>query len=245
MRNLVLDIGNTYYKLFVFEDSRVVERRKFSRLLVSDLVSLHEQYHFQAAILSTTRESEPEIVEWLERTIPHFEVFRSGITPIPLVNNYATPTTLGADRLAAAIAAAADYPNQELMIIDLGTAITIDFVSKQGVYLGGNISLGYSSRLIALHDQTGRLPLLKTPTESHPDLIGNSTNTAMEHGVFNSVLYELEGYISRNPKKIIIFTGGEAKYFVKLIKSTIFVDYQLVPRGLNLVIEYNYNRNEV
>ncbi|MCD8073209.1 MAG: type III pantothenate kinase, partial [Alistipes sp.] len=152
-----------------------------------------------------------------------------------------TPQTLGCDRLAGAVGAAAIYPGQNILIADLGTAITFDVVTAAGEFLGGNISPGAAMRLRALHEYTGRLPLVgqEGPTEE----IATSSQSAVRSGVVGGIVYEIEGYIARlgeryDPLKII-FTGGDSDFFAKRVKNAIFATYDLVVYGLNRILEYN------
>ena len=91
---------------------------------------------------------------WLEAS-PALEV--------PLKIGYATPETLGFDRIAICVGAKSYYPGASLLVIDSGTCITYNYVSAEGVFLGGNISPGLEMRFNGLHRFTARLPLV-TPT---------------------------------------------------------------------------------
>ena len=97
------------------------------------------------------------------------------------------------------------------------------------------------TRFRALHDYTAKLPLCG-PTEDER-LQGLTTEEAVRLGVMNSLTFEIEGYIARMREKIddlcVIFTGGDAKYFAKRIKNTIFANCNLVFCGLDRILEYN------
>ncbi len=125
----------------------------------------------------------------------------------------------------------------------MGTAITIDLV-EGGVYRGGNISPGMNMRFRALHDYTARLPLESATDEIMT--LGNTTSTAVGQGVMQGIVNEIEGYIESFSKKnreiSTIFTGGDAKRFVKRIKNAIFADCELVVCGLNRILDYNANK---
>ena len=127
------------------------------------------------------------------------------------------------------------------MIVDFGTAITIDQVSADGVFRGGNISPGVQMRFRALHDYTAALPLCESCEDQ--TLLGRSTVEAIRQGVMNGIAFEIEGYIARfrreNADICIIFTGGAAKNFAKRIKNAIFADCELVFLGLNRILEFN------
>ena len=133
------------------------------------------------------------------------------------------------------------YPGRNVLIVDFGTAVTIDLVTADNTFRGGCISPGMKTRFRALHDYTACLPLCG-PTESG-ELQGLTTEEAIRLGVMNSLTFEIEGYMARMEKKIddlcVIFTGGDAKYFAKRIKNTIFANCNLVFCGLDRILEYN------
>ncbi len=135
------------------------------------------------------------------------------------------------------------YPGNNVLIVDFGTAITFDFVSAEGEFLGGNISPGAATRFRALHHFTDTLPLCSFPQQEKPTLLGDSTRSAIESGVVNGIVYEIEGYIrdleQRYEDLRIVFTGGESDFFAKRLKNTIFATYDLVAYGLNRILEYN------
>lgn len=240
--NLAIDIGNTLAKLAVIDDGQVVDFQKTEKIDSAFVEKiLEENPEIEAAIIVSTGEYETAWEQMLEKRMKRFIRFGAE-TPIPIENGYATPQTLGLDRLAAAVAANALYPNSNVLIVDFGTAITVDFVSAEGRFLGGNISPGAATRFRALHHFTKRLPLCELDEDS-VRLLGNSTRTAIESGVVNGIVYEIEGYIrdlqQRYNNLRIIFTGGESDFFAKRLKNTIFATYDLVAYGLNRILEYN------
>ena len=240
--NLAIDIGNTLAKLAVIDDGQVVDFQKTEKIDSAFVERiLEENPEIEAAIIVSTGEYETAWEQMLEKRMKRFIRFGAE-TPIPIENGYATPQTLGLDRLAAAVAANALYPNSNVLIVDFGTAITVDFVSAEGRFVGGNISPGAATRFRALHHFTKRLPLCELDEDS-VRLLGNSTQTAIESGVVNGIVYEIEGYIrdlqQRYNNLRIIFTGGESDFFAKRLKNTIFVTYDLVAYGLNRILEYN------
>jgi type III pantothenate kinase len=161
-------------------------------------------------------------------------------TPLPIKNLYATPQTLGCDRLAAVVGAAHLYPNQNLLVIDAGTAITYELLSAKGEYLGGNISPGISLRFKALHHYTGKLPLCERADSYAP--VGTDTQSAIAAGVLNGVLYEVQANVEqfslKIPNLIAILTGGDADFFANRLKKPIFVVCDLVLIGLNRILEH-------
>lgn len=192
------------------------------------------------AILSSTRRDTELLIDRLRSRVEYLLCFDPATTPCPLGNGYLTPRSLGADRLAAAVGASMLYDAREFMIVDFGTAITIDYV-VDGVFRGGNISPGMTTRFRALADYTSMLPLCSATDEILP--FGRGTVEAIEQGVMQGITYEIEGYIgafgTKKTKKCIIFTGGDAKYFAKRIKNAIFADCEPVIYGLNAILNYN------
>ena len=237
--NLIIDIGNSRIKVAVVDGSEQVEIFVFEQLEKSDLQRVVSLYPaVDKAIVASTAQPTALAAEWL-REMGLYVVEMSGSTPVPLRNGYLTPETLGVDRLAAAVGAS-QMVEGDCLIVDFGTAITIDLV-VDGEFRGGNISPGMRTRFRALHDYTSRLPECGATDEILP--IGRTTSQAIEQGVMQGITYEIEGYIdaflSNNVKLSIIFTGGDAKCFVKRIKNAIFAKCDLVVCGLNTILEYN------
>ena len=238
--NLIVDIGNTLVKLAVFEQGRLVSQRSTHCPEASDFEQLLQGRRAGRAIVESTRGDADEIVElvreWADRVLEF-----TPQTPVPIANAYRTPETLGRDRLAAAVGAATLYPGRNVLIVDFGTAVTVDLVTADGTFRGGCISPGMRMRFRALHDYSARLPVCAA-TESEA-LLGGSTEEAIRLGVMNSLTFEIEGYMQRMGEKIddlcVIFTGGDAKYFAKRIKNTIFANCNLVFCGLDRILEYN------
>ena len=237
--NLIVDIGNSRVKAAVVEQGEVLEHLAFSSMQEFDVEGVLRKYpKVSRAIVASTGVPAGEAVEKL-RGHGLEAVEMTSRTPVPLRNGYLTPDTLGMDRLAAAVGASS-LVGGDCMVVDFGTAITIDFV-VDGEFIGGNISPGVRSRFRALHDYTSRLPECEATDEILE--IGRSTREAIEQGVMQGITYEIEGYISafssRNVKLSIIFTGGDANYFVKRIINAIFAKCDLVVCGLNTILEYN------
>jgi type III pantothenate kinase len=242
--NLIVDIGNSRIKVVVMAGDNIIDERvsqDVNRLWLNNIVDGYKE--IDRAIISSTSNAGGEVAEWLRDRVDYLLLFEPATTPVPIGNSYATPQTLGADRLAAAVGGVALFPDGDLMIVDFGTAITIDYV-VDGAFVGGNISPGMTTRFRALADYTAKLPLC-SPTDEVLTY-GRTTNEAIEQGVMQGITNEIEGYIEgflhEKSKKYIIFTGGDAKYFVKRIKNTIFADCEPVVFGLNRILNYNAER---
>jgi type III pantothenate kinase len=237
--NLIVDIGNTAVKLAVVNNNAIADR------LVDGSVSFSEGRAFLAkygtlprAIISSVRGDDDAVVTLVHELLPN-AVTLSQATLLPIHNLYASPETLGSDRLAAAVGANFLFPGCNVLVVDAGTAITYDLVSERGEYLGGNISPGIVLRFKSLHAFTARLPLCEI-ADDYPSL-GSSTREAITAGVLNGVIYEvgvnIEQFSVKYPNLRVIFTGGDADFLAKRVKKTIFVDYDLVLIGLNRILE--------
>lgn len=245
MINLVIDIGNTRAKAGVFRNGELQYREAREKWEIDDFMALATNHNVQNVILSTVAGA---VSGLLQETLSSrfFFLELNAATPLPIANHYRTPETLGKDRLAAVAGAYALFPGQPCLVVDAGTCITYDLLSSEGVYLGGNIAPGIAMRLKAMHTFTARLPLVETgPLDNW---VGDSTETALRNGAQLGVLLEAEGYIryghSRFGALRAIFTGGDADFFAKSLKSEIFVNHNLVLIGLDQILNYNVKRLE-
>lgn len=241
MMNLAIDIGNTLAKMAVIENGQIVDTFKSECVDCEYVSAIFDSYPMiNGAIMIAASDEYVAIEEFVEGRVSRFIKFTHQ-TPVPLNNLYGTPMSLGCDRMAAAVGANALYPDSNVLIVDFGTAITIDMVSSKNEYLGGNISPGAATRFRALNYYTKRLPLCELTEQT--TMIGKSSIEAIQSGVIEGIVYEVEGYILRLSQKYdnlrIIFTGGDGNFFAKRLKNPIFATYDLVVYGLNRILEYN------
>ncbi len=242
MHNLVIDIGNTYSKLAVFNHKELVHYQRLKELDELNLTSLIEEYQIQNASVSTVNKEVSELSAFLKTKvnyIPFTTAIKAGIQ-----NNYETLATLGLDRWAKVIAAHCLYPGENCLMIDAGTCITYDVHTAANEYFGGSISLGINMRFEALNYYTGRLPLVNwDKDEAIPN--GTNTNNAIKNGVLQGIVNEIEGFIALENKKNkalrVMITGGDGDFLNKQLKNSIFAtqisyDPYLVLKGLNEVI---------
>lgn len=199
-----------------------------------------DSHPVDAAIFSTVTAPDEEALALLKRRVPVFVQFDHS-SYIPVKIGYDTPHTLGLDRIAAVVGAAMQQPGVPVLVIDAGTCVTYDLLTADGTFAGGNIAPGIRLRLLAMHEHTGKLPLVGDEGEI-PE-IGFSTETAMRAGATLGVAYEIEGYIARlnetYPELFVFLTGGDALKLAAKIKSRIFVDENLVLTGLNRILQEN------
>lgn len=238
--NLCIDIGNTAVKAGFFAGDELVAGFTVERLEPGWLKDLIKQFKPERSILSSTAEL-PDFVkdEILLQQVSYLEL--TAETPLPFVNSYLTPTTLGKDRLAAVAGAQAILPASDILVIDAGTAITFDFIDASGLYHGGNIAPGIEMRARALNQFTSRLPLIDPV---HPQqLLGNDTQSAINNGIVYGAVFEIDGYIDllvlKYPKLSAFLTGGSSFYFDGMLKNRTFAVKNLVLTGLNRILNFN------
>ncbi len=241
--NLIVDIGNTNAKVAVFDGDDMVEVLVGSNRQLDSVATLCVKYNLQRGIVASVVPLSDEVREQLVLSGVSL-LFLDCDTPLPIVNLYKTPRTLGYDRIAAVVGASAICPNKDLLVIDAGTCITYEFVDAQGRYWGGNISPGMQMRFKALNQFTGKLPLI-APVGDMP-FWGDSTETAIRAGVRKGLDFEISGYIAamryKYPELLVFLTGGDEFSFDESIKSIIFADRFLVLKGLNRILNYNNGR---
>jgi type III pantothenate kinase len=241
--NLCVDIGNSQLKMGGYNQAG--ELLGVVRSEVWDEQRLVEQlqtWKIRRAIVSSVRGQDQKLVQLLQTALESVYLLSAELA-LPIVNAYATPTTLGNDRLAVAVAAASLYPHQNALVVDAGTCITYDFVTAAGEYLGGSILPGIEMRFRAMHEFTAKLPLVERA--ALPSFIGNSTQTSLQTGVLYGVLHELEGFANQYRQEfgpiVILVTGGSLPYFDSQLKSRIFAHPNLVLDGLNAILQYQDN----
>ncbi len=243
MQRLIIDIGNTFTKLAVFNNDNELYAERTTLLQTEILQNLYNRFpKIESSIISSVRNYPHELNTWLKTRFYHITL--NPQTPLPFYNKYATPETLGKDRVAAAAAAIKIFPGQNVLVVDAGTSITYDLITARKEYLGGGISPGIQMRFKALHTFTDRLPLIEN-VEAAP-LTGINTKDSISSGVLNGVLYEVDGFISSyseqyKPLKIII-SGGDYKYFDKKLKNSIFATPNIVMQGLMEILKFNEDK---
>lgn len=167
------------------------------------------------------------MIESLRRTMGERFLVITRSTPLPILMEYATPGTLGVDRKATACAAAARFPGEDVLVVDAGTALTLDWVSADGVFKGGNISPGLRMRLKALHEHTAKLPLLDTVDLRKREMrkLGEDTNTAILGGCARGLLDEVAMAYLRleRPDCRIVLTGGDAPLIADFLPEALDV----------------------
>lgn len=238
MANLLIEIGNTALKA-----------------AWSEGVTLGKTFRYQGEktmdfILSLTKKEKPEVmvvastIQLSENDISLLEgeCGRVVILEGEQLSGRSIPAWLSCDRAASIVAARYLFKGKGCTIVDFGTTLTIDFIDAEGMYRGGNISLGCRTRFKALNRYSRTLPLTDTPVECPS--VGNSVASSIEAGVVRGIQFEIERYLEENPDNISVFTGGDANYFALRMKSSIFVISNLVLMGLAIIAEDYVRKND-
>ncbi len=234
MSYLVIDIGNTALKA-AWCDGITLGRtfRYQGERMMEFILSITSKSKPEIMVLSSARHFSSGNIHRLEAECGKLVVLDSEI-----LSNHNVPVHLTSDRAAAVIASRFLFKNRGCTIFDFGTALSVDFLDIDGNYEGGNISPGCRTRFKALNRYTKTLPLIDTPEEIN--VKGNDVKSSVESGVISGIIFEIEGYISHHPENINVFTGGDAIYFAKRMKNSIFVVCNLVLMGLALIaLEYD------
>ncbi|RTZ04351.1 type III pantothenate kinase [Flavobacterium bomense] len=237
---LVVDVGNTRIKAAVFEGAMLLEVFVFSQIeLEKNIKNILKNFKKTTDLMvsSVGDLGKQPFLAFDKEIKVHFI---SNKDSFPFQNKYATPQTLGIDRMVLAAGATLRYPDQNRLVIDAGTCITYDFIDQENNYLGGAISPGLRLRYEALHHYTAKLPLLSLGIPE--DLIGKSTSESIHSGVVNGLVYEIDGFINQYKARylnfIIILTGGDTDFLAKRLKNTIFANSNFLLESLNQTFQH-------
>lgn len=240
MANLLVITGNTALKAFWSEG-----------------LTLGKSYRYQGEkrleyILSIIDKEKPEVLtiasvdgvlsdeeSILRKECSHLIILDRNHTSYLL--KYDFPEYLSYDRAAGLLAARFLFKNKACTVFDFGTTMKVDFLAADGRYMGGNVSPGCMTRIKSLNRYAKNIPLVDMPENYLME--GVSLETSVQTGVVLGIKFEIEGYIREKQENIIIFTGGDAIYFAKKMKSSIFVVCNLEMMGLALITEDYVKKN--
>ena len=233
----VIDAGNTSIKVAKFLDDEFLEVKKI------DFEDLEE--HIRTQISNNDEVVLSSVLSEIQTThiinlFKECSIIDSTVTT-RMPNNYTSIGTLGTDRLCNAVFAFTRSTSDFTVVIDIGTCLKFDLVSKKDGYLGGSISPGIDLRYKSLNSYTGKLPLLSN--KNRTKLVGNSTNDSIHSGILNGMEAEIIGvmknYRKEYPNLTFFMTGGDAHYFDIDSKNDIFADENLTLKGLYEIYKQN------
>ena len=260
---LVVDVGNTRAKFGVFEFGSARTPQPLS-ITAIELARVSDFTETVFDWIAGTDIEDPQRVVLAGSNPPHLDKLLAApawgsISPmvvrhaaqIPIKADVDEPDQLGVDRLLTAFAAVRLFaPRQTAIVVDSGTATTIDLVTPDGVFRGGSILPGIRLSAYALHDYTARLPMIDTdrfgiPTDASLPLPGRNTQAAMNAGLFwgqLGAIREITGRLQAaamskfgcRETPIRIVTGGGGKKISTHLTDSVFVD-SLALYGLALL----------
>ena len=234
MADLIIDIGNTALKASWCDGITLGKTYRYQGEKMLDFIlSMVSESRPDKIVLSSVRNFSIQNIETLRGICDRLIILDDQIK-----DSYGIPGYLTPDRAASIIASRYLFKGRKCMIFDFGTSLAIDFLDAGGRYEGGNVSPGCRTRFKAINRYSRQFPLLDTPEETEEK--GYDIESSIESGVISGIMFEIEGYILRNPENISVFTGGDAIYFAKRMKNSIFVVCNLVLMGLALIaVEYD------
>ncbi len=241
---LTIDIGNTRAKYAIFENEEIIETSTFDPYS-DDLKDIIKKYpQIKKGILSSVGGKIKECLEQLQ----DIEIITlSGSTPLPFKLGYENKEQIGSDRLVAVAAAMMAKPNQNSLVIDIGTCITYDIITSDNIHYGGAISPGINLRFKSMNDYTEKLPLIKSSqlsatSSQFNSAICNTTEECLISGVIEGISYEFEGFIrmySNIYENLNVFIiGGDNIFFENKLKNCIFADAKFTFNGLRYILNY-------
>lgn len=240
--NLCIDWGNSRVKAAMFSaDDKIVEMRTYTGEEAGDgLESFIDEFLPSKCIICSVTSDSFTVEQKLRARFESF-VKLDNHTLLPIMNAYSSPGTLGADRLALAVAAYTLHPGKNNLVISAGTCITYNFVLKNRTFRGGAIAPGLHMRLKAMAHFADQLPEVDMNGELL--LLGYDTVTCMRSGAMFGSVAEIDGMIREFESQYTdfnaILTGGDMGFFASKLKSKIFADPDLLMKGLNIILKYN------
>ena len=251
---LAIDIGNTNLVIGCFRDDKIL----FKARIATDRTRTSDQYGVEIKnMLEAYGVDRTDIKDCIISSVvpPVFNSVRTGVIKIigkqPMVVgpglktglniHVDVPSQVGSDRIVIAVAALAEY-KAPLLLLDLGTATTIEAVEPENVYMGGVIFPGVRVSLDALTSRAAQLPGISL--DQPKQVIGKNTVDCMRSGMMYGTAAMIDGLIERMEEELghrctLIATGGLAQFITPLCKREIILEKDLLLKGLNIIYKKN------
>lgn len=260
---LAIDGGNTRLKATFFSGKDEAEVWVYPSADAEGLLRLIEELRVTRGAMVSVGYLDPRLAESLRHLLGDSFMMVTPSTKLPLKISYAHPETLGLDRKATSVAAASMYPDERVLVIDAGSALTCDIVAGNA-FISGSISPGLTMRFRSLHDYTAKLPEVSADEYAVGELKAFSCDSrgAIYSGVVNGYLNEIAGDIVGAAQTVgipdrVIFTGGDAGFIVRHLetyrsfrecrdmidKIKITYDPHLLAKGVRAI--YHYHEHEL
>jgi type III pantothenate kinase len=241
---LLIDNSNSFTKFALSSESAVGEVRRLAtaELSMESIRTLLEGWNFDAVAICSVVPLKGALLQ--EALSPTPVVLVSAFVDLGIGIDYPEPQSIGADRLANAVAAALMHQTPAV-VVDFGTALTFDIVSAAGNYLGGVIAPGLEAMTDYLHQRTALLP--KIALLEPPGIIGKSTNDAMlagavygYRGLVREILAKLREALAPDGPLKVVATGGYAELIAAGVPEIHEVQPLLTLEGLRLIANRHF-----
>ncbi len=251
---LAIDIGNTNIVIGCIENDEIL----FKARIATDRLRTSDQYGVEIKnMLEAFGAHKEDISDCIIASVvpPVFNSVYTGVYKVigkqPMVVgpglktglniHVDIPSQVGSDRIVAAVAALSEY-KAPLVLIDLGTATTIEVVEPENTYLGGVIFPGVMVSLDSLTSRAAQLPGISL--DKPKNIIGKNTVDCMRSGMMYGTAAMLDGVIDRIAQELghsstIVATGGLAQFITPLCNHDIILEKDLLLKGLNIIYKKN------
>ena len=236
--NLLVDIGNTLTKIAVSDGKSILTEFKLKSIDLDFVKDVIRDNNIINSAISNVSKPNQKLFDLCDSKSNLF-TFKKEVK-LPFNNPY-DYGLVGEDRLSLIMGACSMYPQDNVLVVDLGTCITYDIKTCKNNYQAGGISPGIGLRKKSL--SSGTANLYEIDPIYPKSMIASDTHSSISIGLLIGIQSEIEGMIKRY-KKIyknlkIVISGGDAKFLGDKIKNTIFTNSNFVFTGLNYLIEYN------
>lgn len=251
---LAIDIGNTNLVIGCIENDKIL----FKARIATDRLRTSDQYGVEIKnMLEAYGVQIKDIDDCIISSVvpPVFNSVKTGVIKIigkqPMVVGPGlktglniqvdVPSQVGSDRIVIAVAALAEY-KAPLILMDLGTATTIEVVEPENTYLGGVIIPGVKISLDALTSRAAQLPGISL--DKPRQVIGKNTIDCMRSGMIYGTASMIDGLIDRMEEELghpstLVATGGMAQFITPLCRHDIILEKDLLLKGLNIIYKKN------
>ncbi len=250
---LVADIGNSATKFALYQGEQVASHfsvpfpdRENAESLAALVIEHTKGRALERVGITSVVPSALSVLRRVAEELtgrPAFEVHHEKRLPFRLA--YSTPETLGTDRIAASAAAWIRYgPSRTVIVIDAGTALTMELIRPPGIYEGGIIAPGPTLQARALGLGTAQLP--EVPFDENASPLGKSTVGAIQAGVLYGFIGSTQRHIEQltsaaGESPVVVATGGWAAFLARQLPGIDYVDPDLVLSGTRLLMELDEN----
>lgn len=251
---LAIDIGNTNLVIGCIKDDKIL----FKARIATDITRTSDQYGVEIKnMLEAFGVQISDITDCIISSVvpPVFNSVKTGVIKVigkqPMVVGPGlktglnicvdVPSQVGSDRIVIAVAALADY-RAPLILMDMGTATTIEVVNPENMYMGGVIFPGVKISLDALTSRAAQLPGISLDKPKH--VIGKNTVDCMRSGMMYGTAAMIDGLVERIEEELghkctLIATGGMAQFITPLCRREIILEKDLLLKGLNIIYKKN------